>query len=58
MRRISMPMATDHVHGQRSYEQFTVDRDGIGDSAAFLQDAQTVTAELIDGALPASACSM
>ena len=34
-----------------SYEQFTVDRDGIGDSAAFLQDGMVVTAELIDGAI-------
>ena len=34
-----------------SYEQFTVDREGIGDSAAFLQDGMVVTAELIDGAI-------
>ncbi len=32
-----------------SYEQFTVEKDQIGDAAAFLQDGMTVTADLIDG---------
>jgi len=32
-----------------SYEQFSLDRDVIGDSAAFLQDGMVVVAELIDG---------
>jgi elongation factor P len=32
-----------------SYEQFTVDMESIGPSAAFLQDGMTLTAELIDG---------
>lgn len=34
-----------------SYEQFTVDKESIGDPAAFLQDGMIVTAELIDGAI-------
>ena len=32
-----------------SYEQFTVDKESIGDPAAFLQDGMIVTAELIEG---------
>lgn len=34
-----------------SYEQFTVEMESIGTSAAFLQDGMTLTAELIDGAI-------
>ena len=34
-----------------SYEQFTVEKDQIGDAAAFLQDGMTVTADLIDGGI-------
>lgn len=34
-----------------SFEQFTLERDAIGDPAAFLQDGMAVTAELIDGAV-------
>tara|TARA_R110000868_G_scaffold1554_3_gene12474 strand:+ start:37446 stop:38012 length:567 start_codon:yes stop_codon:yes gene_type:complete len=32
-----------------SYEQFSFDKEAIGDSAAFLQDGMIVTAEMIDG---------
>jgi elongation factor P len=32
-----------------SYEQFTLDKESLGASAAFLQDGMTLTAELIDG---------
>ena len=32
-----------------TFEQFSLDKDVIGDSAAFLQDGMVVTAELIDG---------
>jgi elongation factor P len=34
-----------------SYEQFTVDKESIGDPAAFLQDGMILTVELIDGAI-------
>ena len=32
-----------------TYEQFSLEKDVIGDSAAFLQDGMVVTAEVIDG---------
>jgi len=32
-----------------SYEQFTLEKDSIGASIAFLQDGMTLTAEMIDG---------
>ena len=34
-----------------TYEQFGLDKDAIGDPAAFLQDGMAVTAELIDGSV-------
>ncbi len=34
-----------------TFEQFSLLRDTVGDSAAFLQDGMTVTAELIDGSV-------
>ncbi len=35
----------------KNYEQFTLNRASIGDSAAFLQEGMIVTAELIDGVI-------
>ncbi|MEC7943919.1 MAG: elongation factor P, partial [Pseudomonadota bacterium] len=35
----------------KNYEQFTLNRASIGDSAAFLQEGMMVTAELIDGVI-------